>query len=387
MSGHTHNGFEIQLIESESTLAAACRELAGHDWVAVDTEFERTCTYYPELCLTQIAAGHKVFLVDPLKLKAMTPLEDLLFDPRVTKVFHAARQDLEIFHNLYGKVPVPVFDTQIAGQLLGLPAQSSYAGMVKNLLGIDLEKAHTRTDWKRRPLSPGQLRYAAEDVYYLARIYESVRQRLSEAGMLAWLADDFAALADPTLYAVDPYVCWKKLRPAKRLPPDEIPLLRELAAWREIAARMENLPRNWVLSDAVMLSLLKLRPRTPEALSAVPGLNARFVAKHGQTLLSAMNKPAPAIVVEPEWVEQRSVLNPAQRQLVDRMDELVKRKEKLYNLAENIIVTRKGLETLVRTGTHAQLLHGWRQHLAGRELLGLLNESQAVAATDSLSNC
>lgn len=383
MSGHTHDGFEIQLIESDSALAAACRELAGHDWVAVDTEFERTCTYYPELCLTQIAAGHKVFLVDPLKLKVMAPLEALLFNPRVTKVFHAARQDLEIFHNLYGKVPAPVFDTQIAGQLLGLPAQSSYAGMVKHLLGIDLEKAHTRTDWKRRPLSPGQLRYAAEDVYYLARIYESVRQRLSEAGMLAWLADDLAALADPTLYAIDPYTCWKKLRPAKRLPPDDLPLLRELAAWREIAARTENLPRNWVLSDAVMLSLLKLRPRTPEELSAVPGLNARFVAKHGQPLLTAMNKPAPAIVVEPEWLEQRTSLNPAQRQLVDRMDDLVKRKEKLYNLAENIIVTRKGLETLARTGTHAQLLHGWRYHLAGQELLELLNERLRLTEAES----
>lgn len=383
MSGHTHGGFEIQLIESSSGLAEACRELAGHDWVAVDTEFERTCTYYPELCLTQLAAGHKVFLVDPLKLQTMDPLEELLFNPRVTKVFHAARQDLEIFHNLYGKAPAPIFDTQIAGQLLGLEAQSSYAGMVKRLLDIDLEKAHTRTDWKRRPLSPGQLRYAAEDVYYLARIYETVRQSLTEAGLLAWLADDFTALLDPALYDTDPYACWKRLRPAKRLAPDDLALLRQLAAWREITARAENLPRNWVLSDAVMLSLLKLRPRSPEELSTVPGLNARFVAKHGQTLVTTMNEPPPAIVVEPEWLEQRTSLTAAQRQLVDRMCDLVKRKERLYNLSENIIISRKGLETLVRTGTHAQLLHGWRHHLAGRELLGLLDERPRLAAAES----
>jgi ribonuclease D len=383
MAEDTHVGFEIQLIESDSGLAVACRELAGHDWVAIDTEFERTCTYYPELCLTQLGAGHKVFLVDPLKIHTMDPLEELLFNPRVTKVFHAARQDMEIFHNLYGKAPAPIFDTQIAGQLLGLEAQSSYAGMVKRLLNIDLEKAHTRTDWKRRPLSPGQLRYAAEDVYYLARIYEAVRQRLSEAGMLDWLADDFTALLDPALYDIDPYACWKRLRPAKRLAPDDLALLRQLAAWREIAAKAENLPRNWVLSEAAMLSLLKLRPRTPEALSAVPGLNARFLVKHGQTLLTTLNEPTPAIVDEPEWLEQRTSLTAAQRQLVDRMCDLVKRKERLHNLSENIIVTRKGLETLVRTGANAQLLHGWRHHMAGKELLGLLSERARLAVTAS----
>ena len=380
MAERKPGGFEIQLIESDSGLAAACRELAGHDWVAVDTEFERTCTYYPELCLTQLAAGHKVFLVDPMKLHAMGPLRELLFDPKVTKVFHAARQDLEIFYNLYGKVPAPIFDTQIAGQLLGLEAQSSYGGMVKRLLEVDLEKAHTRTNWKRRPLSPGQLRYAAEDVYYLARIYESVRQRLTEAGLLDWLAEDFAALTDPSLYDTDPYSCWKKLRPAKRLPPADLAMFRELAAWREITARAENLPRNWVLSDAVMLSLMKLRPRTLEALSVVQGLDAGCAAKHGQTLLTTLNKTPPAVVVEPEWLEQRASLNAAQRQLVDRMVDLVCRKERLYNLSENIIITRKGLETLVRTGTRAQLLHGWRHHLVGRELLALLNERPQLAA-------
>ena len=194
----------ILYVDSPAALGDLCNRLAGAEWIAVDTEFLREKTYYPQLCLLQVGTPAVTACVDPLALTDLGPLLDLLYDPAIAKVFHACHQDLEIFYNLRGSVPGPVFDTQIAAPLLGHPEQMGYAGLVEALLGVTLEKAHARADWTRRPLPESQLRYAADDVIYLAQLYPVLRAELAKHGRLQWLADDFAALGDPERYASHP---------------------------------------------------------------------------------------------------------------------------------------------------------------------------------------
>jgi len=371
----TAGGHDYFLVDSDVDLAAVCYEQAKNDWVAVDTEFERSSTYYPELCLVQLTTIGQVAVIDPLAIQDMGPLVELIFNSRITKVFHAGRQDLEIFHHLYDRVPTPIFDTQIAAQLLGLEEQSSYATLVKHLLGVELDKSHTRTNWKIRPLSGGQLKYAAEDVIYLAQVYELIRQRLSDAGILEWLKDDFAALQSPALYDVDPYDCWRRIRQARRLSESEVAVLQQLAAWREMTARLENIPRNWLLSDHLLVDLSRLQPQSSLDLTRMQGLNKRFLAKHGSALLHLIATADRTGKKDLVQAENRQPLGMEQKRLVEKMFEVVQQKQRQYNLRENSIVTQKGLEALVRNGANAQLQQGWRYQLVGKELFALLEHS------------
>ena len=277
----------LQLIDDEMSLKKLCAQLQGGAWLAVDTEFERESTYYPELCLVQVTGNGNIGLIDTLALTDLEPLYALLYDPSITKVFHSARQDFEIFYHLTGKLPAPLFDTQIAAALRGYDQQTGYASLVKDVLDVDLAKSQTRTDWKRRPLSPAQLHYAADDVIYLGPLYELLLGRLIEFGQLLQFQEQCRALNRPELYEPDPETMWQKIRirAVKNFREPSLTVFKKLAAWRELTARGKNLPRQWIIKDHALVAIARDLPADPDALSRLDDVDARIMKRYGRELL------------------------------------------------------------------------------------------------------
>jgi len=240
-------------IETADALQALCTRLATSEWLALDTEFMRERTYYPKLCLVQVATPQVVACVDVLALTSLEPLLTVLDDTRILKVMHSARQDLEMFFNLNGQVPAPLFDTQLAASFAGFPDQAGYATVVQGVLGVNLEKSHTRADWTRRPLSPAVRQYAADDVRYLREIYPRLKHKLETGQRLDWLQAETARLMDPATYRPDPDNVWQRLRGLQRLKSRQLAAVKALAAWRERTAMQSDLPRQWVLKDEVLI--------------------------------------------------------------------------------------------------------------------------------------
>jgi len=268
---------QLIYIDNDLALKTLCTDLQGCSWLAVDTEFERVNTYYPELCLLQLANRDITAIVDPLASINLEPLYALLYDPSITKVFHAARQDMELFFHFKRALPLPIFDTQIAAGLLGYDSQTGYANLVMEVVAVELTKSQTRTNWKRRPLNRSQLIYAADDVIYLGQIYEILAARLQEFAKMDLMKQACNALNNPELYEPDPDQMWLKIREARRLNGYPLQVLKHLAAWREITARKENQPRKWILSDHTLVEIARQMPVDPEGLSRVEGVNDRIV--------------------------------------------------------------------------------------------------------------
>lgn len=281
---------DLEFIDNDLALSELCEQLKDCTWLAVDTEFDRVNTYYPELCLLQIANNNFTAVIDPLAITDLEPLYNVLYDPSITKVFHAARQDLEIFFHIKGEIPVPLFDTQIAASLLNYDAQIGYANLIWEILGIELTKTQTRTNWKRRPLSRDQLEYAADDVIYLGQVYELFQAKLIASGQLSLLDEEFNALTRPELYQPDPEKMWQKIKAAKRLKGNSLIILKQLAAWRELTARAENQPRKWILSDKTLVEMTRLLPANPDELSRIDGVNKRVLKRHAATLIEITGK-------------------------------------------------------------------------------------------------
>lgn len=276
---------EFIFIDTTTALSTLCNQMASSSWLAVDTEFERERTYYPELCLLQIANEEITAIIDPLAIVDMQPVYDLLNNPVVTKVFHSARQDLEIFYHLQGRIPVPLYDTQLAAVAVGYDNSIGYGNLVEKMLGVVLDKAHTRTDWKRRPLKPSHLRYAADDVIYLGLIYEELLIKVSTQDKIATLEKELNKLLDPQLYVPAPETMWQKIRESRKFNGAGLALLQELAAWREITARTENLPRKWVMSDQAIIDIARLTPASDHELAQIKDLPPGLLQRHGSTLL------------------------------------------------------------------------------------------------------
>jgi ribonuclease D len=365
-------------INTSSDLIRLCDRLREHTWLAIDTEFLREKTYFPRLCLVQIATPDLVACIDPLALDDLGPLLDLLYDPAITKVMHACRQDMEIFHHLRGAPPGPVFDTQLAAPLLGHPEQMGYAALVADLTGVHLSKSHTRTDWSRRPLSREQLHYAGDDVRYLVKVYETLRESLQRRGRLDWLDEDFAALSDPALYDSPPESAWKSVRAGRKLRSAERAVLQALAAWRETTARAEDLPRGWVLRDDDLVQLTRMKPKSADDLAQLRGLPPRTLKRHAAQLIEiiqqARSRPAPPA----DEGERPAALTLKQEALVDALTALVRLRSAEHDIHTTQLAGRKALEDLVRGARDAEVLHGWRRRLIGDDLLALLNGERAL---------
>lgn len=371
------------LIDTSDALVSLCEKLQGSPWLAVDTEFLREKTYFPKLCLVQIATPEWVACIDTLVVSDITSLLNLLYDRNVTKVMHAARQDMEIFYHLQGTLPQPIFDTQVAAPLLGYPDQAGYASLVESLLGVHLSKSHTRTDWSYRPLSIPQLHYAADDVRYLAALYPILRGRLESLGRIAWLDADFADLSDPAHYARTPEQAWLRIRGAQLLRGRRLAALQALAAWRERTARADDQPRNWLLKDESLLDIAKIQPADKAALMRIRGINAQIVNKYSGSLLEIIaNSQSQAPQALP--TEQAAVrLAPEQDIIVELLLTATHVIGEKHTLHPSVITNRKELERLVQGDQHVGVLHGWRRQLAGDTLIKVLNGEVGLRVIDN----
>jgi ribonuclease D len=362
-------------LDTPAALAAHCARLRGREWLAVDTEFIRERTYYPQLCLVQVSDGATHACIDPLRIADLGPLLELLYDPAITKVFHAASQDLELFYHLTGKVPGPVFDTQLAASLAGFGDQIGYARLVQELLGVALDKAHTRCDWSRRPLAEAELAYAADDVRYLCQVYERLCAELQRRGRLDWLAADFAALSDPARYENLPEDAWERIGAAHKLRPNQQKLVRALAAWREQQARKLDRPRRWILSDDVLLDLVRRQPKTLEDLARLRGLPDGLAQKQGAALLAVLAEAAQAPA--PAAAREAPRLPPAQQPLLELLQALVHAVSEEQAISPAALTSRRELECLILGERELAVLTGWRRAAIGEPLLELL-EGRAV---------
>jgi len=370
-------------IENEEDLAKLCEQLKGSSWLAVDTEFERIKTYYPELCLIQVANADVAAIIDTIAITNLDTFFEILYDESITKVFHSAHQDLEIFLNLKGSVPTPVFDTQIAAPLLGYAEQIGYAKLVQQTSGVELSKAFTRSDWKFRPLNKGQLEYAINDVIYLGLIYVEFVEKLEKLNRSSWLVKDFSALADPDRYQPDPEHVWKKIREAKKLKGEKLAVLQKLAAWREVTARQENRPRNWLIKDDAIVDMAQLLPEDMSELSRIKNLQDRFLNKHGEILLGIIRKArnnSPEPLVE---VARRDKLTGQEEAMVDALSVIVRLQAEIHEMNPNTLASRKELQTFVQNQDESKLLSDWRKSLIGDALSDFMRGDQNIRLIDN----
>jgi ribonuclease D len=357
------------LITSPPQLAALGALLAGEARVGLDTEFLRERTYRPQLCLLQLASAVDAVCVDPLALPDLAPLAGVLAAASVVKVMHASRQDLEVLLPHTGLVR-PVFDTQIAAALTGLPAQVGYAEAVRRLFGRELAKSHTRADWSRRPLSAEQLEYALDDVRYLLPLAAHLSEQLERLGRLGWLSEELAALADPRGLTTEPDSAWLRIRGLHGLDPARARLARALAAWRERRALEYDRPRGWILADNVLRAIVLEVPRTLEELGRIADMPPAVVRRRGSELLGEVRAagvpdPAPAAPGRP-----RS--DPAAAALVKKLAAIIQAAAAELNLVPEVLATRRDLEQLAAGSRDGALLRGWRRALIGERLLAAL---------------
>lgn len=368
---------ELLYIADQPALDEFCQKIQHAPWLAVDTEFFREQTYHSQLCLIQVATAEHIACIDPLALPSLEPLLDRLYQPTVTKILHAAHQDLEIFFQLRGAVPAPVFDTQIAAQALGYGSQLGYAALVQQVLGIVLSKAHTRADWRKRPLAAEWLTYAADDVRYLGEIYHRQVAALRARGWLEALAEDFQILTDPSRFQSHPHEEWQRVREQHRLRGVQRAVLRALAAWREERAYRLDRPRRWILDDSALIDLARHQPETPDQLRLIRSLPAAIGQRHGATLLKLI---ADARQEPPEcWptLPRRPRLSPKQATQVDSFLAMVTAKADEYGIRLRDLADSRDVEDLV-AGKDSRLLHGWRAALIGRTLSALLSEPEPI---------
>lgn len=364
---------ELELIDQPSELPALCSALQGAKFLALDTEFVREKTYYPVPCLLQIAWREHVFCVDLLALDDLGDLGPILFDPGVTKVLHSARQDLELIYQMTGQVPAPVYDTQIAAALLGFPEQCGYGALIEALLGVRLDKGHARTDWSRRPLSPAQLRYAADDVVYLIPAYEALLNDLAARDRSDWPQEAFEALTESSLYATDPSSAWRKIRNWRQLEGPALARLQGLAAWRETVALEKNRPRRWILADAALLSLAARPPTAPADLETHDNLPPAVIQRHGETLIRLLGERSRTT---PDPAPQQIRLDRRQAALASRLARLIDRRAGEEDVAPALLATRAELKRLVAGERDLPVLQGWRRQLVGDALLEMMGETQ-----------
>ena len=363
----------IQYIDTPGQLATLCEQIKKEPWLALDTEFLREKTYYPKFCLLQIATPEWVACIDPIALPQLESLFEAIYNPAIVKVFHSCRQDLEIFFQWTGKLPSPIFDTQVAAPLLGFQDNPGYAMLVSSLLSVNLNKAHTRADWSKRPLTEAELEYAADDVIYLCQIYQIMVQKLTALGRIDWLKNDFAELTNPALYKVDPETAWFKIKGKNKLTGKQLSIIQTLAQWREKIAQAEDRPKSWLLRAELLFDLAKLQPETVQELANVRGINERSVNRYGkelcQLITAAKNRP-PVPLHEKDRSAKKSQQEEA---ILDILTALVRVRAEENALNPTILASRKDLEELLSNGDdECPLLHGWRYTMAGKELVGLL---------------
>lgn len=360
-------------IKTQQQLPELCAQLRGSAWLALDTEFIRDKSYYPKFCLLQISNGTVAASVDPLAIDDLSELVDIIYDNSIVKIFHAGRQDLEIFHLLWKKLPQPLFDTQLAATILGLGEQIGYANLVQKITGRELDKGHSRTDWSQRPLNQDQLRYALDDVIYLGDVYLDISAKLKALGREPWLEEDFAELASPATYTIDPDTMWQRIKGNQRLKGAQLAVLQKIAAWREQQAERADRPRRWIMKDEILIDLARRQPKEIKALEQIRGLEPGAIKRHGDTLIKLIAEAT--TVAKEKWPQAKkrsAALTPNQEAITDLLQCCLRLIAEQEEITPSALAGRKELESLVTDNQNSELLHGWRKSLVGDILLDVL---------------
>jgi len=372
-----------RLIESTEQLTAFCERLSTAEFVTVDTEFMREKTYWPQLCLVQVAGPDDAEAIDPLAPGLdLAPLFEMMANRRILKVFHAARQDLEIFHHMTGQLPDPVFDTQVAAMVCGFGDQVGYETLIAKLGKTQIDKSSRFTDWSLRPLSQRQVDYALADVTHLRPAYEKLRDKLKRNGRENWLTEEMAVLTDPVTYLSPPEESWRRIKTrvnSRRF----AAVLRELAAWRERAARHLDLPRNRVLRDESLVEIAHHAPKTVEELARTRGLGRRMAeGAQGAAILAAVEKGLSVHDDDIPTLERGINLPPGIGPLSDLLKVLLKHKSEELGVAQRLIATSTDLDLIAAFGEKAETpaLGGWRLDAFGTEALQVCAGRRALAA-------
>ena len=368
-------------ISTKTELERFCELASAAKVIAVDTEFLRERTYFPKLCLVQVAVGDDIAAIDPILIDDLAPLATVFEDPSVTKVFHACGQDLEVLLDGMGVTCAPVFDTQLAAAFLGLRQQVSYASLVESYCGVRLPKAESLTDWSRRPLDPEQLTYAEDDVRYLPGIYERMMTELVERDRLSWVAPEMEALCDPSRIRRDPREAFRRLRRAGSLTRRQLAIAREVCAWREDTAARRDLPRKWVASDEVIVEVCKRTPSTLDRLRRIRGTD-QIGERDGRALLEAVARGTACPAEECPKVDRHVRPSAEAEGVVDLMYAVLRLVSERSGVATQLIATRDDLLDFMQDHDSSPLASGWRHELAGSTLERLLSGEVGLTVRD-----
>jgi ribonuclease D len=372
----------MTMIAKTEELAAFCTRQKSAPFVTVDTEFMRDKTYWPQLCLVQVAGPEEAAAIDALAPGLdLAPLLDLMADRSVLKVFHAARQDVEIFFHLSGAVPAPLFDTQVAAMVCGFGESVSYETLAGKLAGARIDKSSRFTDWSHRPLTERQVQYALADVVHLRRVYEKLCASLERTGRASWLDEEMAGLTDPEIYRLDPATAWQRFR-TRSANRRFLAVLRELAAWRESTAQQKNLPRNRIIRDEQLLEIAAHAPTTTAELTRTRGLGKGIAeGKFGGEILAAVARALALPEDEYPPLPRRHEPPPGIGPLVDLLRVLLKLRCEENDVAQKLVANSEDLELLAADdGAPVPALAGWRFEVFGRDALALKQGKLALTA-------
>lgn len=373
------------IISNQTELNALCEELSAGPYFTIDTEFLRDKTYYPQLCLIQVASPKgEPKAIDPLMDGIdLTPLFNLMLDEKILKVFHAARQDLEIFFNLMRKVPHPIFDTQVAAMVCGFGESIGYYSLVADICGVHLDKGAQFTDWSRRPLSKKQLIYALDDVTYLRDIYEDLATKLVETGRTTWLEQEMEILTSNETYENKPEDSWERIK-VRTDKPKVLAVLREVSAWREREAQSRDVPRQRIVKDEVLADMAIHPPETAEELGKIRGLSADFArGRMGKGLLEAVLKGLATPPKDCPRMERRPKFPSEMTPTLEMLKMLLRIQCAAHGVAPKLVANTEELEALIMNpGGDLTILKGWRDEIYGKVARKLMNGEIALCLKD-----
>jgi len=369
----------MDLVTKTADLAQACARLAQHPFVTVDTEFLRETTYFPILCVAQLASADEAIVIDALAEIDLQPFYDLMANEAVLKVFHAARQDIEIVWHRAGLIPHPIFDTQVAAMVLGYGDSISYDQLVQRITGDSIDKSNRFTDWTRRPLSEAQVRYAISDVTHLRDIYLKLSADLKKRGRAEWVAREMEVLTSPATYRLEPEKAWERLKTRVRRP-KELAVLIELAAWREREARERDVPRGRIIKDEVVGEIAIQAPTTPERLAHLRSVPKGFErSKWGSDIIAAVER---GLARDPKALPriERSSPTPNGAATVELLKVLLRMTSEQNGVAAKVIATVDDLEQIAQSDdADVPALKGWRREMFGEKAVALKHGRLALA--------
>lgn len=375
----------MTILKNTAEIKAHCQKLSAHPFVTVDTEFLREKTYYPKLCLIQISGPDKeAFAIDPLAEGVdLQPVYDLLCDPKILKVFHAGRQDMEIFFKLMGQVAAPFFDTQIAAMVCGYGDSIGYENIVRNITGASIDKSSQFTDWSIRPLSEKQIKYALGDVTHLCDVYLHLKEELHKRGRTDWVMQEEEILADPRTYANDPYESWKRIK--LRSPKSKsLAILREIAAWREKQAQKRDVPKTWIMRDDVLGEIAVQAPSNKKQLAKIRNISTETAeGKIGDQILEAINFALSTPKDDWPKPERKEMLSPSAQASVDILKMLLRVESTENKVAAKLIASSEHIEALaLDDNADIPAMKGWRYDIFGKDALAIKNGKLAIGLKD-----